>query len=249
MKTKRILLTAMAMLATGLLFTSIQGCSKDVADETSTTTLSEDYKADVIEYAYIDPLACVPQSCIDSLPLEPLNQAEIDALTFLREEELLAHDVYEALSGLYTKPVFLNISKSELAHTTAIKALLVKYQLTDPAATHVSGTFQNPDLQNLYTLLASSGSTSLLDGLVVGATIEDLDISDLQKQLVLVDNQDITLVFNNLMKGSRNHLRSFYANILFNKGTYTPQYISQEEFDLIIGSSHEFGTGSCTCLN
>lgn len=248
MKTKRILFTAMAMLATGLLFTSIQGCSKDVADETS-TTLSDDYKADVIEYTFIDPLACTPQSCIDSLPLEPLNQSEIDALTFLREEELLAHDVYEAMSGLYTKPVFLNISKSETVHSDAIKALLAKYQLPDPAATHVSGTFVNPDLQNLYTMLVSKGSTSLLDGLTVGATIEDLDISDLQKQLVLIDNQDITLVFNNLMKGSRNHLRSFYANILFNKGTCTPQYISQEEFDLIIASSHEFGTSGCTCQN
>lgn len=41
------------------------------------------------------------------------------------------------------------------------------------------------------------------------------------------------------MKGSRNHLRSFYNNIISNGGTYTPQYISQSEFDTIVNSSME----------
>lgn len=69
---------------------------------------------------------------------------------------------------------------------------------------------------------SSQGSSSLLDGLVVGCTIEDLDILDLKNHLLEVDNQDFTLVFNNLMRGSRNHLRSFYANVLFSGGTYVP---------------------------
>lgn len=249
MKTQRLNLTALTVLATGLLLTSLQGCSKDDANNTSTSAISGDYKTDAMEYTYTDPLSTVSQSCIDSLPVEPLSQTEIDALMFLREEELLAHDVYIALSEIYTKPVFLNISKSESTHTDAIKALLLKYQLADPASTHVSGVFVNPELQNLYNLLVSSGSASLTDGLIVGATIEDLDISDLQKQLLLIDNQDISLVFNNLMKGSRNHLRSFYANILFNKATYTPKYISQEEFDLIVNSDHEVGSSGCINQN
>jgi hypothetical protein len=82
---------------------------------------------------------------------------------------------------------------------------------------------------------------------VVGATIEHLDIFDLESLLLVVDNQDITLVFNNLMRGSRNHLRSFYANILRSGGTYEPRYISVAEFEEIINTPHEPGNGSSTC--
>jgi hypothetical protein len=56
-----------------------------------------------------------------------------------------------------------------------------------------------------------------------------------------VDNQDITYVYENLAKGSRNHLRSYYRNILNAGGTYIPQFISQAEFDEIISSPMETG--------
>lgn len=226
---------------------SFAGCSKDEVTASDSTADNADAKAATINFTYVDLFMDVACNCIDSMPVEVLSQSEIDALLLMREEELLAHDVYFGLSEIYTKPVFLNISKSETAHSNAIKSLLDKYQLNDPAANHVTGIFSNPDLQSLYTALISQGSASLLDGLIVGATIEDLDIYDLEHLLTLVDNEDIKLVFSNLDRGSRNHLRSFYANILFNQGTYTPQYISQEEFDSIISSPHEPGNAGGTC--
>ena len=52
-----------------------------------------------------------------------------------------------------------------------------------------------------------------MDALIVGATVEDLDIKDLIDLLNKTDNPDIILVYNNLNKGSRNHLRAFIAQI------------------------------------
>ena len=75
----------------------------------------------------------------------------------------------------------------------------------------------------------------------MGATIEDLDIFDLTNALINIDNQDIRLVYDMLTKGSRNHMRSFYKNILNVGGTYIPQYITQAEFDAIINSAMETG--------
>jgi len=89
--------------------------------------------------------------------------------------------------------------------------------------------------------LVNQGNLSILDAYKVGATIEDLDIFDLKNALLQNDNQDIKLVYDMLTKGSRNHLRSFYKNILNAGGSYTPQYISQTEFDSIIGSAMETG--------
>lgn len=54
-----------------------------------------------------------------------------------------------------------------------------------------------------------------------------------------MDNQDIKLVYDNLLKGSRNHLRSFYKTLLQQGGSYTAQYLTQAEFDAIVNSGME----------
>ncbi len=73
-----------------------------------------------------------------------LSNEEAQSLIRLREEEMLAHDVYFALSEVYTLPVFRNISKSETAHTEAIKTLIDKYGIEDPAEGHEQGIFTDP---------------------------------------------------------------------------------------------------------
>lgn len=180
-------------------------------------------------------------SQVNNLPSEPLNTDERTTLSFMREEEKLARDVYIFLYNKWALTIFNNISSSEQSHMNAIVQLLSKYNLPDPVGSNGYGIFSNPVLQNLYTQLTTQGSVSLPDALKVGATIEDLDIYDLTIALTKVDNQDITLVYNNLVKGSRNHLRSFYSNIINAGGTYTPQYITQAEFDAIINSPMETG--------
>ncbi|THB68267.1 MAG: DUF2202 domain-containing protein, partial [Desulfovibrio sp.] len=55
------------------------------------------------------------------------------------------------------------------------------------------------------------------------------------------DNTDIMVVYQNLMKGSRNHLRSFAAQIENQGGTYAAQFLSQEEVDAILASDRERG--------
>lgn len=86
------------------------------------------------------------------------------------------------------------------------------------------------------------GSASLVDALIVGATIEDLDIFDLQKFLAQTDNEDITAVYENLLRGSRNHMRAFTYHLSLNDETYAAQFITQEELDAIITSPRKTGT-------
>ncbi len=243
MKTrKNVTIGIFLMLGLSIMVLSLNGCTKETTAVETSADLQ--YKDAILNHTIADTSSSGCWSCTDSLPVESLSTSETEALLTMREEEFLAHDVYITLSQLYTKPIFRNIARSEQRHTDAIKALIIKYALVDPAANHVTGSFANQDLQALYNDLVSLGSGSLTNALIVGATIEDLDIKDLKDHLLAVDNQDITCVFNNLMRGSRNHLRSFYANIQFIGGTYTPQYITQEEFDAIVNSKHETGNGN-----
>ena len=178
-----------------------------------------------------------------ALPVEALSVAEKDSLAFMREEEKLAHDVYAQLDLRWSANtrVFGNIAKSETTHAEAVRQLLLRYSLSDPAATSAVGQFQNTTLQGLYTQLAASGSLSLTDALKAGAAIEEIDMIDINKALLSIDNQDIVLVYQNLLKGSRNHLRSFVSNLALQGVTYVPQYMSVADYQLIITTPMERG--------
>ena len=84
-----------------------------------------------------------------------------------------------------------------------------------------------------------TGSVSYVEGLKVGAAIEELDMVDINTALLQVDNQDIRLVYDNLLKGSRNHLRS-YVNTLANLGvTYVPRYMAPADYTAIVTTAIE----------
>lgn len=166
-----------------------------------------------------------------------LSASEATDLLYMREEEKLAQDVYVTLFETWGLPIFDNIAASEQQHTAAIKALLDIYALDDPASSEI-GVFTNPDLQALYTDLVARGSQSIAEAIKVGGAIEEIDILDLQARLAQTDNADIIQVYNNLLRGSENHLRSFANNLQIQTGeTYQPQYLSQEAYQAILAAS------------
>jgi hypothetical protein len=174
-------------------------------------------------------------SQLNVIPLGDLSNAEAQSIIFMREEEKLARDVYTELYKSYLDSIFINIAASEQTHTDAVSSLIIRYKLNDPMAVDVDGEFENSELQIIYDSLIASGAISLLEGLYVGARVEELDIYDIERLTkIIVDNSDIVLIYNNLLKGSRNHLRSFNKQITLIGGYYTPIYISQTEYNSIV---------------
>jgi len=169
-----------------------------------------------------------------NLPLEELSEQELGSLMQMREEEKLARDVYLTMFEKWNFVIFKNIANSEDRHMNAVKQLLDKYEIEDPVKSNEVGVFTNSTLKKLYDDLVAKGEKSLLDALLVGATIEDLDIFDLNERMAGTDNDDIECVFKNLKLGSENHIRAFVRQIERNGGTYQAQYISQQELDRIL---------------
>ena len=181
---------------------------------------------------------------LEPLPAADLTAAEAAALRYMREEEKLAHDVYVTLYATWGLPIFQNIANSEQTHTEAVLTLLERYGVDDPAAGNGVGVFTDVTLQGLYDQLVAQGSRSLADALKVGAAVEEIDILDLEERIAQTDNKDIRVVYENLTKGSRNHLRSFVKTLQQQTGeTYTPQYLSLEAYEAIINSNIERGNG------
>ncbi len=186
-----------------------------------------------------DALAAGPQGG-RGVRVQPLNADEAATLTFMREEEKMARDVYLNMAARWALPPFANIAKSEQQHMDAIKAKLDKYRLPDPALAEI-GSFRNAELQALYDGLMDRGETSYLEALWVGGLIEEVDIEDLDNAIATTNHSDLAQVYGNLLRGSRNHLRAFASTIERQGVVYEAQHLDQDSVDAIIDSPMERG--------
>lgn len=165
----------------------------------------------------------------------PLTNQEREDLLFLAEEEKLARDVYLFSYDTHNQQIFNNISNSEQSHMNSVFGLLDKYEIPNPVEDNPVGFFIDSNLQVLYFQLIAQATPSLNDALEVGALIEDLDIHDISTLEGHTSKSDILNVYSKLTCGSRNHLRSFVAQL----GSYSPTYLGATEYQQIINSPHE----------
>jgi len=214
-------------------FTEKPLATQDTEQDTAEVT-NEEYVVDSSDFYSVEPAS-------ESVISQELTQEEKDWLIHMREEEKLARDVYTTLGEKWQINIFTNIAKSEQTHTDSIKTLLERYDIEDPVKTNEVGEFTLPEMQKLYDDLVAQGSKSLLEALIVCVTIEDLDIYDLDVAIKETSQSDIKTVYENLKKGSRNHMRAFVKQIDKEGGEYIPQFISEEEYSDIISKSQERG--------
>lgn len=198
----------------------------------------------------------------DTTEIDGLDEVEASHLTFMREEEKLARDVYLTLAALYPEQRVFNqiATRSEQTHTDTIRDKLDQFNLPDP----------NPNTNNLpsslgvftgnewgwyfmekFALLTAKGEISELDALYVGALIEELDMHDIAicPQVMVdrgfsspcgleyTDEEAIQTAYRSLISGSESHLRAYVGQIeaVIGVGNYEAQYLTQDEVDAILG--------------
>ena len=172
-----------------------------------------------------------------------LSTDEINGLLQMVEEEKLAGDVYQTLYERTGLNNFKNIVEAERKHQAAVQNLLRQYGITDPTAGKALGEFTQPSFTALYQDLIKAGSLSNADALKVGLKIEELDIFDLQQAAAQTSRDDIQRVYENLLRGSRNHLRSFHRALQAEQQSYAPEFLTQAQYDAIATSEQEKGNG------
>lgn len=211
MKTKNLILSFTLLGAFAILGACTNGITGAV-DTTSQDAIVSDLKGGTL------PDACILTGTITDVTIPvctvtgTVTAIETAGILFMREEEKLARDVYAYLYTKYKLPVFLNISKSENAHVSAILRLMTGFNLPDNSS-NTAGVYVNTNLTDLYKQLIDMGNLSEIDALKVGILIEQTDISDLKKELLSVQNASVKTVYTNLMAGSDAHLKAFSWNL------------------------------------
>lgn len=92
--------------------------------------------------------------------------------------------------------------------------------------------------------LVDMGSESVEAALEVGAIIEEVDIADLEEYLAETTSEDITRVYENLLRGSRNHLRAFVSQLEAAGVDRAPYLLEAGDYEAILASGTERGAGS-----
>ncbi len=192
----------------------------------------------------------------------PLDINEASHLTFMREEEKLARDVYLSFADMYPEQqVFARIAtRSEQTHTDVMRDRLAEYNLPDPnPATNdlpdSLGQFSGEEwgwyFEEKYDALVAMGAENELQALYAGALIEELDMHDITDcpavmveagyndpcGLHYTDEDGLINAYRSLIDGSESHLRAYVGQIeaVIGAGNYEAQYLSQEEVDAILG--------------
>jgi hypothetical protein len=185
---------------------------------------------------------CSLPEILAEIPTQSLSEVEAADVLFAREEEKLARDAYISLFERWDLTIFRKIKRAEKVHMKAVLRLIRRYdELVDPVTSNAVGIFTSSALQDLYKQFVDLGATSEEAALEVGARIEEMNIRDLQLQLSRTDNTDIQVVYQNLLKGSRNHLRAFVGHLDARDILFEPDYLSSSEYLAIIDSAKEKG--------
>lgn len=226
------------MVLAGILGMSLIGfnsCAKEKVDSqyAKFTSILDVTEIGASSYVANNLEAVVPETMVS-------GETELAVLLNMKEEEKLARDVYTTLNLKWNNQVFSNISVAENTHMNAVIFLLQDYG-TDYTSVLEPGKFTNSAFQSLFEELVAKGSVSIEEAWKVGALIEEMDITDLVESLINVTDESIIMVFENLEKGSRNHLRAFTRQLTLLGLTYTPVYLSTDEYNQIISSPNESG--------
>jgi hypothetical protein len=155
-----------------------------------------------------------------SAPSAATDSSVASALTFSREEERMARDLYAALADTYdgARP-FSMVTISEDRHFDAVGVLLDRYDVTDPSAGKAAGTYADPAIQKLYDGWLAEGRTSLEDAYRVGVELEQRDIADLDKSIAADLPADVDTVLGRLLQGSKHHLAAYQRAVDGDLGT------------------------------
>ena len=158
-----------------------------------------------------------------------LTSREKEGMLFIWEEEKAARDLYMSLYDKNNLTIFMNLVRSEQSHMDQAKAIIDKYGLS--LQKDEPGAFQNQTLQKIHDELLAKGLQSDQDALKIAATFEEISIMDLQKELAATKTEDIRVVYQGLLAGSRKHLRSYVADLQGRGIQYAPKYLSKSEFE------------------
>jgi hypothetical protein len=166
-------------------------------------------------------------------PIVAVSSREKEGMLFMWEEEKTARDLYTSLYEKNNLTIFMNLVRSEQSHMYQAKAIIDKYGLTI-LGKEEPGVFHNKTLQEIHDRLLAEGLQSDQYALKAAATFEEISIVDLEREISATRAEDIRVVYQGLLAGSRKHLRTYVGEMQDRGIQYAPKYLDKAMFVEIV---------------
>ena len=153
----------------------------------------------------VGPAGGAHERCPVYPPSGRLTSEQKQRLADQAVREKLSHDVYVAFAKKTGDPRFEHIARSETRHLDAVRALMDRYDVTDPTR----GPDEPGAMRDAYNAYVRDGSSSLHAALETAQQIEKEDIAALKKAAQGLDAPDAERVYEHLIHASEMHLAAF----------------------------------------
>ncbi|MFB6116344.1 MAG: DUF2202 domain-containing protein [Candidatus Nanosalina sp.] len=169
---------------------------------------------------------------ISDMSEQELGEQEVEDIRYMRQEESLAHDVYDRFYEEYGVRAFDNIKYSEQTHAEVFKELIEKYGLED-SYNESTNSFESQEITELKDKLVERGMEGEVEALKVAVEIEEMNVAHLREKLNNAENRDLQEIYSNLLEDSKRHLTAFDRQLDMRDVEYTPNHISKSDYEEI----------------
>jgi hypothetical protein len=180
-----------------------------------------------------------------SLPVQDLSPEEAAGVLYIRESAKASRDLNSNFATLWQSTVFEEALEADQVNMDAADLLLARYNLPLPGSASTPGAYEQEPLLDLYGSLTVEGGESMLAALKASATMQELNILDLQTQMAATDKPAMLAVYGHLVEASARQLWSFARAIeRFGGSPYEPSYLTALGFEEVLDSAGQPDDGS-----
>lgn len=226
-----------SLMYSGALLLAMTACTKnnDASDSESTSSLKIiNVSSEGITTYNVSNLCTV----YDSTAV--LTADQIEFLYAVREDEKIGKDFYAAMLAKFpAERQFIRFSQSEINHIAAIENLLNYYEIQYPVLGN-PGVFADSARQAKYIAMIAAATDSMA-AYQVAAALEEENYVAYREVAKDTSNYNVHVIMKHLAIASENHLRALVHRITLMGGTYTPQLLTQSEFDQVIHNPFDRG--------
>lgn len=166
--------------------------------------------------------------------LIPLTESETEGLLLIREETKLSRDLNLELYDMWEYELFKDIATSEQSYMEKTESVISDYNIDDPVKDDSRGRYTSLYISKLYNDLLKKGKKSPFEALRICATLEDMNIKDLNDLIENTTNQDLIDHYYELKLAAIGHIRALYNMLKENAMGYEAQFLSPEELKAIL---------------
>ena len=156
-----------------------------------------------------------------------------DLFLKLYQEEKMAYDLYGEFYERWSLSVFNTVQQREAKHVWCVERIMDNYGYKYRTNKN-TGLYQDKEIQKIYDEFTVKGCISDLAALEAAAYIKEKHIASLRERIRYQEDGYVVKVIFLMENAAQSHLKAFVNSIRLSGSDYSPQFLTDDEFNNIM---------------